>query len=314
MADKELAKKDKRYHENILQKILNKLIVGILSLLSKLSFVVLYRVSNVICFLLEKVFRYRKNVILTNLKHAFPEKTEIEIENIAHKFYRHFSDLMVESVKMHGMSQNEMAERITFKGLDKFEELYSENKSLIVLGMHHNNWEWGSSVQLHSSYKLLMLYNPVRGNQSLENFILNAREKWGGKCVPVHKSGRAVLEFNRAGQPTALWLGADQTPPAKSKFWTVFLNREAPFFSGPEKIAARTNQPIFFHHTRKTGRGYYEVFLTPLVENPKDVDPKEILLRYVRKMEEVIRDEPEYYLWSHRRWKHTRPENIQLTV
>jgi KDO2-lipid IV(A) lauroyltransferase len=313
MNKNDLEKKDKRYQENFIQKFFNKIVVGILYLISLLPFSILFVISDFLNFFIQHVFKYRRKVIFDNLHHAFPEKTEDEIKTIAREFYRHLTDLIVETIKMHGMNNKEISERITFKGLNKFEELFSENKSLIVLGMHHNNWEWASSVQLHTSHKLLMLYNPLRGNFALENFILKSREKWGGKCVPVHKSGRAVLEFNRAGRPTILWLGADQTPPASSKFWTVFLNREAPFFSGPEKIAARTNQPIYFHHTRKTGRGKYEVLLTPLIENPKDIDQKEILLRYVLKMEEIINEEPEHYLWSHRRWKHKRPENIPLT-
>jgi KDO2-lipid IV(A) lauroyltransferase len=109
-------------------------------------------------------------------------------------------------------------------------------------------------------------------------------------------------------------LAADQTPAANAKFWTTFLNREAPFFSGPEKIASRGNQPVVFAHTRKIKRGYYTVELIDLVEEPNEVDSNEILLRYVRKIEEIVREEPEYYLWSHRRWKHTRPEGIELTM
>jgi KDO2-lipid IV(A) lauroyltransferase len=92
------------------------------------------------------------------------------------------------------------------------------------------------------------------------------------------------------------------------------MNRETPFFQGPEKIAASTNQPVFFQHTKKTGRGKYEIEYSVLFENPKEVEQKEILLAYVRKAEEIIRNEPEYYLWSHRRWKHKRPEGIELTV
>lgn len=312
MTDKQLAKYDKRYYEGFLKKVLNKFIVGLLLLLSKLPFSVLYKISDFLCFLLGRIIRYRRKVILENLAHAFPEKPEEEIKRIAAKFYRHLTDLMVETVKMNGMSPKEMDKRISFKGLERFEELYNQNRSLIVLGMHHNNWEWGSAIQPHMRHTLLMLYNPVRGNSELENFILKSREKWGGFSVPVHKSARSVLKFNRTGQPTALWLGADQTPSPSSKFWTIFLHREAPFFSGPEKIAARTNQPVFFHRTKKIARGKYEVILTPLCLEPQKVDPNKILLDYIKMMEKVIAQEPENYLWSHRRWKHSRPAGISL--
>jgi KDO2-lipid IV(A) lauroyltransferase len=147
----------------------------------------------------------------------------------------------------------------------------------------------------------------------MEKFLLHNRQKWASKSIPVHKTARAVVEYNLKNILTGLWLAADQTPPANSKFWTIFLNRETPFFQGPEKIAANTNQPVIFQHTKKIGRGKYCIEFSLLFENPKEVEQKEILLAYVRKAEEIIRQEPEYYLWSHRRWKHTRPEGIELT-
>ena len=148
----------------------------------------------------------------------------------------------------------------------------------------------------------------------MEKFLLHSREKWGGKCIPVNQSAKVMLRFHKENMPTALWLGADQTPPATSRFWTIFLNREAPFFEGPEKIAAKTNQPVFFQHVTKLGRGRYLARFVPLILNPGKVAKKKILLAYVQKMEEIIRQEPEYYLWSHRRWKHKRPEGIPLTL
>ncbi len=314
MVDKNLEKADKRFHENFFKKVFNRLIVGILVSISRLPFFVIYRISDVLFFLLQYVIKYRRNVILGNLQHAFPEKSVQEINSIARKFYRHLCDLMLETVKMHGMSKSQISKHIKFEGVEAFEQHYNNNRSMIVLGMHHNNWEWGSAFQLEINHQIISLYNPVRGNRAMEKFILDSREKWGVKCVPVHKSARKVLEFSKLGKPTVLWLGADQSPPATSKFWTIFLNREAPFFSGPEKVAAKTNQPVFFHHTKKVGRGKYTVLLTPLVEQPAEVEPKEILLKYIRKMEEVIQDEPEYYLWSHRRWKHNRPEDVSLTL
>jgi len=185
---------------------------------------------------------------------------------------------------------------------------------VIIFALHHNNWEWCSSVQTKLSHLILMVYNPIRGNYAMEKFILHAREKWGGECVPVNKTARTVLQYNLKGKLTGLWLAADQSPPANSKFWTLFLNRETPFFSGPEKIAASTNQPIFMQHARKIKQGRYEVDYYVLYENPQEMDPKDILLGYIRKCKEIIKAEPEFYLWSHRRWKHKRPEGIELTV
>ena len=212
------------------------------------------------------------------------------------------------------MSDKEMEKRLTLKGTDKANDFFDQGRSIIALAMHHNNWEWTSFVQSKLKHLILTVYNPVRGNNAMEKFLVHNRSKWGSVCVPVHKTARTAIEYNLRGQLTGLWLAADQTPPANSKFWTIFLNRETPFFSGPEKIAASMNQPVFFQHTKKIGRGKYCIEFSLLFENPKEVDQKEILLAYVRKAEEIIRQEPEYYLWSHRRWKHKRPEGIELTV
>lgn len=303
---------DERFHEGFFKKTGNKILVGILRLISRLPFRILYLISDILYFFIRYIFRYRRQVVTNNLNYAFPEKTKAEKNKIRSHFYRHFTDLMLETIKLHSMSEQEMNDHLQFEGVEAFTKLYQQGKSFIILAMHHNNWEWCSFVQTKERNQGLMIYNPVRGNQAMEKFLVYSREKWGGKCIPVHLSARTTLEFHRKKIPTALWLGADQTPPATSKFWTIFLNREAPFFSGPEKIAAKTNQPVFFQHVKKISRGHYVARFIPLVENPSEVDPNEILLAYVRKMEEIIRQEPEYYLWSHRRWKHSRPEEIPL--
>ena len=313
MIDTELAKKNKRYYESFWKRIVNKALAGFLILISYLPFWVIYGISDFLYLLVRYIIKYRKKVIIENLTYAFPEKTKEEIEIITGKFYRHFCDLSLETIKLYSLNKKQVSKRIHYKGLDKLHDYFEEGKSIIVLAMHHNNWEWCSSVQLYLNHVVLMIYDPIRGNQAFEKFLLHSREKWGGVCVPVHKSARTTFEFNRRGKPTALWLGADQTSKETSQFWTIFFNREAPFFSGPEKIAKRTNQPVIFHHTKKVKRGYYEVEFTPLFENPSEIDEKDILLGYIDKMEEVIRKEPEFYLWSHRRWKHKRPEGIKLT-
>jgi len=314
MIDTNLAKKDKRYYEGFWKRTFNKTLTGILILVSRLPFGVIYGLSDFFYLLVRYVIKYRKKVIIENLSYAFPEKSDKEIKKLTAKYYRHFCDLSLETVKLLHMGREQVNKRIKYKGAELLNKYFKEGNSVIVLAMHHNNWEWCSSVQLFIDHLVLMVYSPMRGNNAFEEFLIHSREQWGGVCVPIHKSARTILEFNKQGRPTALWLAADQAAKATSKFWTVFLNREAPFFSGPEKIAKKTNQPVFFHQIRKTGRGKYEVEFIPLFKNPAEVTEKDILLGYVRKMEEIIRKEPEFYLWSHRRWKHKRPENIPLTT
>lgn len=315
MVDKTLLKHDKRFHENFVKKTLNSALVGILIGISYLPFWVLYGFSDLFYLIVNYLVKYRKDIITDNLKHAFPEKTDAEIKTITRKYYRHFCDVFVETIKAYSISEKQFKKRIKFHQVEKFMDYFDQGRSLIFFGMHYNNWEWSSFSARFGKHDVMFVYNPLRGNESFERFMNHIRGRWGATTVPVHRSSRIVLTFGKTEKPAAIWLGADQTPPANSKFWTLFFNREAPFFSGPEKIAYISNQPVFLHVTRKVSRGKYEVDFIPLFDKPKEEvsDSNEILLAYVRKMEEIIAEKPEYYLWSHRRWKHKRPEGIELT-
>jgi len=313
MNSKELAKIDKRFHENIFKQVINHILVGFLIVISWLPFWFLYRLSDVLFVVLRFIVKYRFKVITENLNYAFPEKTEKEVSEIRNKFYHHLCDVFFESIKLYSVSDKEMNKRLIVTGNEIANDYFDKGRSVIALAMHHNNWEWSCFAASKLKHLIINIYNPIRGNNAMEKFLLHNRQKWRSKSIPVHKTARAVIEYNLKGVLTGLWLAADQTPPATSKFWTIFLNQETPFFQGPEKIAANTNHPVFFQHTKKIGRGKYCIEFSLLFENPKEVEQKEILLAYVRKAEEIIRNEPEYYLWSHRRWKHTRPEGIELT-
>lgn len=315
MVDKTLEQQDSRFHESFLKKVLNSTLTGLLIALSYLPLWFLYRFSDLFYVLLRFVIKYRKKIITDNLKHAFPEKSKPEIDAIRNRFYRHFCDSFFETIKAYSMSEKGFRKRVNFVNVKDFDQYFDKNRSLVLLGMHYNNWEWSSFSQKLGKHEAIFLYNPLRGNASFEKFITHIRTRWGAKVVPVHRSSRLVLMFGKTKKPQGIWLGADQTPPANSKFWTLFFNREAPFFSGPEKIAHYSNQPVFLHVTRKTARGKYEVEFVKLFDKPGELDdPNQVLLTYVRKMEEIIREKPEYYLWSHRRWKHKRPEGIELTL
>lgn len=293
-------------------KFIRNLQVLFLKAFSYLPFKLLYILSDCAFFLLFYVLKYRKKVVYTNLRNSFPEKHEAEINEIAKKYYHHLCDVSLESLKLHSISEKELDKHLQVKGMDKMEAYFRQRKSIIMLAMHYNNWEWGATLQRFSSHQLMMVYNPVRNNKEMERFLLNMRERFGGITIPVHKSARAAIQFDQTDKPGILWLGADQTPAPNSQFWTIFLNQETAFFSGPEKIAHKTNQPVFFHHTEKIGRGKYVVTFSELIAEPNKEKPEDILLAYVTKIEQIIKQQPEYWLWSHRRWKHKRPKGIKL--
>jgi Kdo2-lipid IVA lauroyltransferase/acyltransferase len=290
----------------------NHVVVLLLKFFAQLPLSFLYLISDLVCFLLRKVIKYRSAVIIDNLKHAFPEKTDKELLSIRDKFYHYLSDMFIESVKMYGISEKELSKRLIFKGLDVLNRYAEEGKSVIVLAYHHHNWEWESYIQKLSKHKILMVYNKMRNNRPMDDFLLKSREKWGGFGVQMGRAAKAMFDFQKQNVPTFLWLAADQSALPDQGMWARFFNREAAFYSGPEKIARKTNQPVFIQRVRRKARGKYEYEFTLLCEEPAKAAPNEILLIYIQRMEEGIKDDPEYYLWSHRRWKHKRPEHLQL--
>ena len=282
-----------------------------LKLVSRFPFWLIYFLADIFYLIVYYIVGYRKNIVLQNLRNSFPEKNDKEINSISKKYFRHFSDLMLETIKMHGMKEIDYQKRAVIKNPELVNRYFDKGRSVIVLTMHYNNWEWSNCFALHIKHKILGIYKPLH-NKKFDSFLNNSRKKTGAEMVQDSQVFRRVTKAEKNREMVFTWLAADQTPPQSSKFWTIFLNQETPFFSGPEKIAARSNHPVFFHYTRKIKRGIYEIEFIPLFENPNEVEPKQILLGYIKKMEELIRKEPEYYLWSHQRWKHKRPTNIPL--
>jgi len=295
-----------------MSSIFDRFLVLLCKLTARLPFWIIFGLADIFYVFIYYIARYRRNVVHENLVRSFPEKSPEEIRKITKKFYHHLSDIGLETIKFNRMTEKQIDERLKVHGLEIYEEYYKQGKSIIVLGQHHNNWEWSGSMQRFIKSQFLVVYNPVRKNKALERFILDTRERFGAKSIQVNHSVRTALAFDQNERPSSLMLAADQTPPPTSQFWTTFLNQETGFFAGPMKIAKKTNQPVIMHHTRKTGRSRYEVFHYKLIENPADYTPEEIMMAYVVKLEEIIKSEPEYWLWSHRRWKHKRPANIKL--
>jgi KDO2-lipid IV(A) lauroyltransferase len=295
-----------------MKSFFNRLVVLICKSVALLPFWAIYILSDVMYFIVYHLISYRKKVVLENLTHSLPEKSPQEINTIMKKFYRHLCDVSLETLKYSRMTEHDVDERVKMSGMEIFEEYYNQGKSVILLTMHYNNWEWLGAMQRFMKPQFSYVYNNMRSNPEFEDFMLKTRVHLGGKSVPIGHSVRTALSFANSAKPQGLMLVADQTSPSNSQFWTTFLNQETAFFSGPMKIAAKTNQPVILLHIKKTSRGHYEFCNSKLIENPSAVEPEEILLAYVRSIEAIIKAEPEYWLWSHRRWKHKRPENIPL--
>lgn len=305
-------KKEQYATKSFFRHGINFFVVFILKGFAFLPLNVLYVLADFAYFLLKNVIRYRNDVVIENLESAFPERSEAEIIGLRNRFYRYFCDVFFESLKLYRMSVTDLEERISFKGVDALNRFTEHGKGVIILACHHQNWEWSSYLQTRLKHRLLMVYNKMRDNEPMDEFLLKSREKWGGEGVQMGRAAKVIFEQENKNIPTVTGLIADQSALPDQGIWTHFLNREAAFFAGPEKIARKTNQPVFFQRVTRLARGKYEYEYLLLIEEPAKTAPNEIMLSYVRTLEKTIREAPEYYLWSHKRWKHKRPDGIKL--
>ena len=266
-----------------------------------------YGLSWVAAILLQRVFRYRSEVIDTNLQNAFPKRDAIWRADITKRFYRQFTDVTMEILHAYRMPLHEFKQRVTVEGLDELDRLTeNRSKSVIVLTIHLGNWEWMMhAANAHGDIPIDPVYRRLH-NEGSDRFAYEVRSRFGGEPILMEKVARNVLKHRRRFR--ALVLVADQSPGDRDNvYWTDWLNQPTAFFTGPATIAQLTDFPVMFARCRRKSRGRYHLSLIPIVETPGQLTEEAIIEAYVRAAEETIRREPESFLWSNRRWKHQPP-------
>ncbi|SKB54844.1 KDO2-lipid IV(A) lauroyltransferase [Parapedobacter luteus] len=271
-------------------------------LISLLPFWVLYAFSNVLYLLLYYVIGYRKAVVYENLRNAFPEKTDSERRQIARKFYRFLPDLIVEAVKMRSISAEAVEKRIVIHQKEELERHFRAGKGVIGVTAHYANWELGiHRLSLLTENPVLIIYKPLH-NQTVDLIYNAIRGRFGATMVPMKQTLRKIIAHRQ--QPHISIFVADQTPMYKdSNYFIPFLNQDTLVYTGAEKIAKMTNFPVVFCHIDRVRRGHYSCTFTTLVENPAEVPGHGITDIHNKFTEDIIRRKPEWWLWSHRRWK-----------
>ncbi|WP_316770863.1 lysophospholipid acyltransferase family protein [Pedobacter frigiditerrae] len=274
--------------------------------LSLLPLGFLYLLSDVFYLLIYRVFGYRKKVVRENLLNSFPEKDITEIEAIEKKFYKYFADLFFEIIKMQHISKNELNKRVKFKNVDLVEAYLKNNESVLFCASHYGNYEWVCmSIGMTFSGQHYPIYKPL-SSKIFDNWFFNMRSRFGNQMISMRQTIRAIQSTKH--YPSMFTFGSDQAPSKEdSQYWTTLLNQEASIQLGLEKIAKKTNRPVFFLKTSYVKRGYYEVDCVPISLNPASTAEFEITELHTRFLEDFIREEPAYWLWSHRRWKY-KPE------
>jgi KDO2-lipid IV(A) lauroyltransferase len=245
-------------------------------------------------------------VVINNLKNSFPEKSDKEIRIIMKKYYLHLGNILIEALKLQNMNQKELQKRYVYKNLDLLERLNAENRSTLAVFGHYCNWEWIIGLQNITTYKSITVYKPLK-NKYFNRFFNNIRSQFNLELITMSQTLRTVTKYNNSGTNYILAMVSDQTPPRGDiQFWTDFLNQDTPFYNGAEKIARKYNMPVVFFKTKRVKKGYYEVDIELMTDSPASLPENEITGMYARILEKQIREAPEYWLWSHKRWKHKR--------
>lgn len=278
----------------------------IVSLIALIPLRVLYLLSDFVYFLLYRIIRYRRNVILNNLRNSFPEKGDEELEIIAKSFYRHISRLFVEVPKLIRIRPEALSRRISFApgAGELLDNYFQQNKSVLLVLGHFGNWEWAAvGYMLQRSHTLVAPYHPL-SNKVFDGLFYDFRIRFGTKVVPMQHFGKFMMQM--ANQPHAYFMVSDQSPSPEHAYWVPFLNQDTPVFRGPEKLAAKLNMPVVFASVRPVSKGHYEFNVFPLTDNPKELPEGELTRMHTRLLEQEIQLNPGAWLWSHRRWKHKR--------
>lgn len=288
-------------------KFLSYIVYGIVKLISYLPLRVLYFFSDIIFLFVYYIFRYRRSVVTNNLTHSFPEKSEKEIHKIRKEFYHHFCDLIIETIKQWTISEEEIKKRCKFLNPEIFDTYKASGKSIITILGHYGNWEWLTSFAIWKDAYYLPIYKPLH-NKVFDKMFLQIRKRFGAEPLAKDDTLRTMIAYRNAKKYTATVFIGDQTPNKHNlNYWTNFLNQDTPVLLGTERIAKKLDQIIVFIHMKKVKRGYYEVNFIPLFDNPKETAEFEITEKHTRILEDIIKEEPAYWLWSHKRWKHKRP-------
>jgi len=281
----------------------------VLYVVSWLPFWLLYGLSNVLYLVIFKLLGYRKQVVLINLQNAFPDKSAVEIEDIRRGFYRYFCDLSLETIKLLSISQASLLSRVSADNIALLEKYQQERQSVILVLGHMGNWEFGGAyLSLQNIPKLYAIYHPL-ANPGFDQLMIKMRTRFGAGVYPMRRALRGMLKNKLKTTATAFI--ADQTPGRKNAHWMTFMNQETAVFKGPEIIATKLDYPLIYVSVQRQSRGHYNLSCELLAEHPRLLAENELTEMHTRRLEQDIIDQPETWLWTHRRWKR-RPQKQPL--
>lgn len=274
--------------------------------LSKLPIRLLFFAAELITFLVYRLIGYRKKVVHTNLKNAFPHLGSKALKKIARKYYRHLSVMIVENSYMRFESRNKLCNHLVVEDVELFQKLFSEKRNVVLMLGHFGNWEMGGILSQFIPYRFAAVYKKL-SSPVFDKIYFDIRSRLGVFPVEMKEVLRKVHQLNSQESPFALFMVADQAPLlSETQHWMPFLNQDTGVYLGSEKLAIKFDMAVVYLELIRIKKGTYRLRPTLITDKPKETRPKEITERFFHLLQASIIDAPRYWLWSHRRWKHHR--------
>lgn len=288
----------------------------LLWLISRLPFRILYFISDIVYQLLYHVIGYRKKVVRDNLTLVFPEKSDTERLIIEKKFYKHLCDIFLEMAKTLGISDRQMNNRYVFTNVEEIQKLESEGKNVMIMMPHYASWEWVFSLNSQVTSKAYAIYQAIQ-NKYFDKLVRDIRSKYGTTLIKTNESRKIIKDAKESGELITVGIISDQSPMLnRTRHWAKFMNIAVPIHVGGEELCKVHDIIPIYLKVEKLKRGYYQGTFKVLSEKPSEVEGYKISEAFLREVEKSIYEAPEYYFWTHKRWKHRgkMPKEFQNTV
>lgn len=294
------------------QRIIYWLTLAVFRVLSLIPLKILFFISEGITFIVFRLIGYRREVVINNLIHSFPNRSMAEIKHIAYKYYRHLSVMMVENIYLRFAPIHKIKKRLIIEDKELLDRLYAKHKNVIVMTGHFSNWEIGSVLSQNFNFKCAAVYKKL-SSPAFDKIYYDIRSRLGVEPVEMNEVFRKVVQLNKQPEPSLIFMVADQSPMKNDQqLWLQFLNQPTGAYTGSEKLARRFDYAVIYMQILRIKKGLYRCNFKLITENSAQTALNAITFSFFNMLERSIQQSPRYWLWSHRRWKHKPQEGTNV--
>jgi KDO2-lipid IV(A) lauroyltransferase len=279
------------------------LVYPFLWVISILPHTLFYGFSDVVFFFVYHIIGYRRTVVRNNLELVFPQKNSTEINRLEKEFFKHMCDMFLETIKTMALTKTQVRKKYKVLNIEVLKELEKKG-SILILCSHYANWEWNVSINNYVNSKGYAVYQKIT-NKYFDAFIRKVRARWNTTLITQQETVKTVVRNKRDGVVGIFGMVSDQSPQRhRAQYWSDFMGIKVPVFNGAETMARKLDLAVVFLKVSKLKRGYYQAEFIPITKNGKETDENYITETFLRLTEQQIKEKPEHYFWTHKRWKH----------